>query len=344
MIKSYHIETKELAKIVDGEHFGSNNTISGINSIDLAGENQLTFLSDAKYKHYLEDTKAGCILVDKKFDTDEYPKVSFIKVDNPHFRFARFLIYLAENYVSLDITIHDTSVIDSSSSLGNNVNIGAHSVIGKNCVISDNVYIYPNVTIYDNVKIDTGTIIHSNSVICDDTEIGSNCLILPGAVIGSDGFGFLDNPDGSYTRIPQMGKVIIEDNVEIGSNTTIDRALAGTTHISKGVKLDNLIQIAHNVKIGENTAMASQTGVSGTSNIGKRNRFGGQVGIAGHLSTADDVIIMAQSGVAKSVDKPGAYFGTPVRDRLTAFKINAILGSLPELVVQIHQLKKKLNL
>jgi len=342
---SFKLTLKQVAEILDGDFTGDGEKIiSGINSIDLAGSEDITFYSDQRYLDDLRATSAGCIIVNKMFDKSEFEGKCFLFVDHAHNKFAKLLLYLAENFIKLEVNVHESAVIDRSTTLGNNVNIGAKCVIGKNCAIGDDVYIYPNVVIYDNVTIDSGTIIHSNSVICNDTIIGRNCLILPGAIIGSEGFGFLDNPDGSYTRIPQLGNVIIGDDVEIGANTTIDRAVAGSTIISQGVKLDNLIQIGHNSKIGDFTAMASQTGVSGSSIIGKRNKFGGQVGIAGHLTTADDVIIMAQSGVAKSVEKAGAYFGSPIRDRLTAFKIHAVLGSLPELAVQLHQFKKKFNL
>jgi UDP-3-O-[3-hydroxymyristoyl] glucosamine N-acyltransferase len=345
MAIKFELTCIEIADILDGEFTGNDNRkISGLNNIEFAQSNDITFLSDKKYIPFLDDTKAGCVLVDKKFDIDKYQGINFIVVDDAHQKFAGLIMYIADNYVKINYKIHPKAVIDETSSYGKNVNIGANTVIGENCNIEDNVYIYPNVTIYDNVTIGSGTMIHSGTVIGNDTKIGKNCLILPGAVIGSDGFGFIDNPDGSYTRIPQIGNVVIEDNVEIGANTSIDRALVGSTILNKGVKLDNLIQIAHNVRIGENTAMAAQTGISGSTHIGKRNRFGGQVGLAGHMSIADDVILLAQSGVAKSIDKSGIYFGTPARDRMTAFKIEAVLGQLPDLFKELHHIKKKFGL
>jgi UDP-3-O-[3-hydroxymyristoyl] glucosamine N-acyltransferase len=345
MAVKFELSCIEIADILGGEFVGKhNNIITRLNNIEFASNNDITFLSDKKYIPFLKTTKAACVLVDDKFDIKNYNDISFITVGNAYQKFAEFLMYVAEHYLKLNFTIHPKAVVDETSTYGNHVNIGANTIIGENCKIDDDVYIHPNVTIYNNVSIDSGTIIHSGVVIADDTVIGKNCLILPGAVIGSDGFGFIDNPDGSYTRIPQIGNVVLEDDVEIGSNTTVDRALVGSTIIAKGVKLDNLIQIAHNVRIGENTAMAAQTGVSGSTIIGKRNKFGGQVGLAGHISTADDVILLAQSGIGKSINKAGMYFGSPARDRMTAFKIEAVIGQLPELFKELHQIKKKFGL
>jgi UDP-3-O-[3-hydroxymyristoyl] glucosamine N-acyltransferase len=344
MSVKFDLSCIEIADIVGGELKGNNVKISGLNNIEFAGEGEITFLSDKKYLSSLETTQASCIVINKNFFSEDLPDKNYIIVDNAHQKFAQLIIYIAENYVKLNYEIHPKAIIDKTSKYGENVNIGANTVIGKNCEIADNVYIYPNVTIYDNVKIGEGTIIHAGTTICSDTVIGLNCLILPGAIIGSDGFGFIDNPDGSYTRIPQLGNVILGDNVEIGANTCIDRALVGSTVVSDGVKLDNLIQIGHNVRIGENTAMAGQVGISGTSIIGKRNRFGGQVGLAGHMSTADDVIILAQSGVGSTISKPGIYFGTPAKDRIKAFKIEAVINQLPELYRELNQIKKKLDL
>lgn len=342
MAINFELTCSEIAKIVDGKYTGKENiAIKGLNNIEFAGEGEITFLSDKKYLNLLTDTKASCIIANKDFDLTEYKDKNFILVDNAHFSFAQFIIYLAKNYVKLDYEIHPKAVIDKSTDYGDNVNIGANTVIGKHCIIEDNVYIHPNVTIYDNVEIGEGTIIHAGVIIASDTKIGKNCYILPGAVIGSDGFGFLDNPNSSYTRIPQLGNVVIGDNVEIGANTTIDRALAGSTIVSDGVKIDNLVQIAHNVRIGENTAMAAQVGISGSTKIGKRNRLAGQVGIAGHSSIADDVILLAQSGVAKSIKKPGIYFGSPAKERILAFKIEAVMSNLPDLYKEFHRIRKK---
>ncbi len=341
---NFKLSCSEIAKITNGKFTGKKDVIiNGLNNIEFAKENEITFLSEKKYLGALRKSNASCIIVNKEFDLSEFQDKNFILVDNAHLRFAQFIIYLVDNFVNLDFFIHPKAVIDESSQLDNNVNVGANTVIGKNCKIASDVYIYPNVTIYDNVTIGSGTVIHSGVVICNDTIIGKNCNILPGAILGSEGFGFLDNPDGSYTRIPQIGNVVLGDNVEIGANTTVDRALVGSTIIADGVKLDNLIQIAHNVIVEDNTAMAAQSGISGSTKIGKRNKIAGQVGIAGHISTTDDVVLLAQSGVAKSIEKPGAYFGTPIKERMLAFKIEAVLVKLPELYRDMQHLIKKLD-
>jgi UDP-3-O-[3-hydroxymyristoyl] glucosamine N-acyltransferase len=254
------------------------------------------------------------------------------------------LIFLANEPEQNTFEIHPSAVIEQGAFVSAKASIGANCYIGKNVSIDEGVIIKSNCSIQQNVKIGKNTLIHSNVVIYKDCEIGDNCIIHSGVVIGADGFGYIENSDGSYSKIPKIGNVVIGNNVEIGANTTIDRSLIGSTYISDGVKLDNLIQIGHNVEVGENSVMAAQVGVSGSAKIGKRNRFGGQVGIAGHLEIADDVIIMAQSGVAKSVTQKGMYFGSPIKDRITAFKIEAVIPQLPQIYKDINLIKKKLDI
>ena len=341
MSLKFDIKCSEIAEIIGGKLQGKNNpVISGVNNIEFAKHGEITFLSDDKFIKYLPLTDASCIIASDKLDIKDYPHINFILTDNPHQKFSKLLIYISTRFQKDSTGIHPNVIIDKSSTLnGQNICIGANTVIGKNCRIQNNVIIYPNVTIYDDVEIGEGTIIHSGAVICDDTKIGGNCNILPGAVIGSDGFGFTDNSDGSYTRIPQLGNVIIEDDVEVGANTTIDRALVGSTIIRRGVKLDNLIQIAHNVRVDEDTAMAAQSGVAGSTHVGKRNKFGGQVGVTGHVEIADDVVLLAQTGVAKGIDKKGIYFGSPAKERLTAFRILAAVNELPEIISELRRKK-----
>ena len=222
--------------------------------------------------------------------------------------------------------------------------IGANCVIGNNCKIGKNTVLHSNISIYDNSKIGDNCTIHANVTIYEDTEIGNNCVIHSGVALGSDGFGFLENKDGSYTKIPQLGNVVLENDIEIGANTTIDRALVGSTIIRNGVKLDNQIQIAHNCEIGENSAMAAQVGVSGSVKVGKRNRFGGQSGISGHIEIADDVVLLAKSGVPKSIEKGGLYFGSPIREKMQAFRIEAVIHNLPDLAKDVKLIKKKLEI
>lgn len=201
----------------------------------------------------------------------------------------------------------------------------------------------PGVVLGDNVRIGKNTTLNSNVSVYEDCQIGDNCIIHAGAVIGADGFGFQENEDGSYSKVPQLGNVLIMDDVEIGANSTIDRALLGSTIIGKGVKIDNLVQVAHNVFIDENTAIAAQVGISGSSKIGKRNKIAGQCGIAGHLNICDDVLLMAQSGVPNNITKSGAYFGTPIRERMKAFRIEAVVNNLPELKKELSQLTKRVD-
>ena len=341
---NFNLTCGEISEIVGGKLTGDSSLIiTGLNNIEFAQNGEITFYSDKKFEKFLVSTKASCVIVSDTFKLPEGAIFSYIRTQRPYDSFAAILMHLNKNYGYLPKGVDKSAVIEDTAVLGTNVFIGANCYIGDRAKIGNNVSIYPNVSIYNNVEIDEGTTIHSNVVICEDTCIGKNCLILPGAVIGSDGFGFLESKDSTYTRIPQFGNVIIEDDVEIGANTTIDRALVGSTIIHKGVKLDNLIQIAHNVRVGENSAMASQVGISGSTHIGKRNRIGGQVGLSGHISTADDVVLYAQSGVAASIDNNGIYFGSPAYDRLTAFRITAAIHDLPQMVRELRELKEEVK-
>lgn len=334
-----------IAELIKGKLVGNKDIIlSGLKGIQSAKENDLTFLSNSKYLKFLDDSNAGCIIINKEFDYKPKDNQAVIFVDDAYKSLVKLLNYVEKNTNNYTNEIHPKSTIDDSAKIGKNVLVSTGCVIGKNVEISDNVRIMPNTVIYDNVKIDEKTLIHANVVIAKDSVIGKGCLIQSGSVIGSEGFGFLENDDdGSFARIPQLGNVIIKDNVEIGANTTIDRAMIGSTIIEDGVKLDNLIHIGHNCKIGKNSAFAAQVGLSGSVKVGQKCRFGGQVGLAGHLEITDDVSIMAQSGVAKSVDKPGVYFGSPIKERLHAFKIESALKNLPEFVKDLSRIKKKLN-
>jgi UDP-3-O-[3-hydroxymyristoyl] glucosamine N-acyltransferase len=336
---------EEIAKIVNGNILGSPaNKISRLNRIEYAEEGDLTFFSDKKYLKHLHTTNATCILVPKGLGlAPNKANQTFIEVDNPYLAFFKLLLINDTYYTQFKSFIHPTAIIGEGTEIGETAYIGANVVIGKNCKIGKDTILSPNVTLYDNVQIGNNCILHSNVVCYYDTVIGNNCIIHAGAVIGSDGFGFIENKDGSYTKIPQLGNVVIGDNVEIGANTTIDRAVVGSTIIENGVKIDNLVQIAHNVHIGENTAMAAQVGISGSTKIGKRNRLAGQVGIAGHIEITDDVTLEAKSGVAKSILESGVYFGAPPKKKIEAFKILMASNELPELVIQFNKLKKILK-
>lgn len=344
MSQDFKFTAKEVAELVAGELVGNPDTkIYGLNRIDEVKEGELTFYTDKKFEQYLKDIKASCIIVPNDFSEVVSEKICLIKVEKPYHSIVRLLKYLVSLMPKQNSFIHPTAVIDDSAIISKSAYIGPYCIVGENSKIGDNVILHSNVCLYNNVEIGEDSYIHSGVICCSDIKIGKRCIVHSGAVIGSDGFGYLENKDGSYEKIPQMGNVIIEDDVEIGANTTIDRAIIGSTIISKGVKIDNLCQIGHNVKIGENSAMAGQVGLAGSSTVGKRNRLGGQVGLAGHLKTADDVVVLAQSGVAKSIEKKGVYFGSPIKERLHAFKIEAALNNLPEIIRKLEQLNRKLE-
>lgn len=336
---------QELADMINCKVLGDpNKKISAVERIEVAGENDITFLADEKYVKFLPMSQAGCIIVSENFkDIYDFKDINFLLTDNPRIAFNRLLTLINEQRKQKKRSfIHQSAVIGEECNIHASVYISANCTIGNHCTIGENSVLMPGVVIADNVIIGKNTTIYANVSVYEDCEIGDNCIIHSGAVIGADGFGYQENEDGSYSKIPQLGNVQIMDNVEIGANSTIDRALLGSTIIGKGVKIDNLVQVAHNVFIDENTALAAQVGISGSSKIGKRNRIAGQVGIAGHLSICDDVLLMAQSGVPNNITKPGAYFGTPIRERMKAFRIEAVVNNLPELKKEVSELSKKL--
>lgn len=338
------LSVREINSIIGGEIIGNSDIeILGLNRLENVNAGELTFYADKKFEKYLSDCKAACIIVPKDFNNDIKIKSTLIKVENPYNSFVKVLQYLYSKLPKKTGFIHHTAVVDESAQIDKTAYIGPNCVIERDCIVKENVVLNSNVCLYNDVEINENTLIHSGVVCYSGTKIGRNCIIHSGAVIGSDGFGFLEHKDGSYEKIPQLGIVEIEDNVEIGANSTIDRAMVGSTIIKEGVKIDNLCQIAHNVEIGENSAIVSQSGISGSSKLGKRIRLAGQVGIAGHLEIVDDVIIYAQSGVAKSVDKKGIYFGSPIKERMKSFKIEAVINQLPEMYKDLEKLKRKLK-
>lgn len=338
------ITVKELALIAEGKVLGDENLlVSGLNNIADSVAGDMTFYSDEKFEKYFLSVDATCILVSDKIQKQPKQNQAFIVVDKPYNAFIKVVNFVYSKSRKKTPSVHPTAVIDETAKIGENVYIGPFCSIGKNSSIGNNTILTSHVAVYDDVSIGESCLIHSHTTICCDSVIGNHCTILPGAVIGSDGFGFVENKDGSYTKIPQIGNVVICDNVEIGANTTIDRAMVGSTVIESGVKLDNLIQIAHNCKIGENSAMAAQVGVSGSTTIGKRTRLGGQVGVAGHLEIGDDVILLAKSGVPSDMKEPGVYIGAPPRKRIEAFRIEAAIHNLPQMVKELEELKRKIN-
>lgn len=311
--------------------------------IEDALSNNISFIANPKYEQFAKTTQAGALIVGKNFTKPEGSKSAFIRVDDPYDAFNKVLnLFLQKE--NQKTGIEQPSYVSMSAGLGRNIYIGAFSYIGENANVGSNVRIYPGCFIGDNVQLGNDTTVYAGVNIYRDSVIGKNCVIHSGAVIGSDGFGFVPKPDGSFEKIPQTGNVIIEDNVEIGANTTIDRATLGSTIIRQGVKLDNLIQVGHNVEIGNNTAIAAQTGVSGSTRIGKNCLIAGQVGFVGHINIPDGSRIGAKSGISNSVKEPGrTWQGIPLMEHRQSLKVHVIYRNLPELEKRIFELEKKLK-
>jgi UDP-3-O-[3-hydroxymyristoyl] glucosamine N-acyltransferase len=322
---------------LDGTVIGNRDVdINAISKIEEARKGSLTFLANPKYTEYIYSTDASATIVSNDFQPTEKITTTLIKVKDPYSSFTTIL-ELFNSDKSKKVGISKKSEIDKSSNVpkssyvGHFSKIGKKSIIGEHCIIEDQVYIGENVKIGDNSKIYPGT------KILDDTIIGDNCIIHSNCSIGSDGFGFAPNDDGTYRKIPQTGNVIIGNDVEIGSNSTIDRATIGSTIISDGVKLDNQIQIAHNVEIGTNTAIAAQSGIAGSTKIGKNCMIGGQVGIIGHLKIGDNVKIQAQAGVTTNIDSNARITGTPAIPFMNYNKSYIHFKNLPEIVKKIDK-------
>jgi UDP-3-O-[3-hydroxymyristoyl] glucosamine N-acyltransferase len=333
----------QIADILEGEIDGNKNVeVYKLSKIEEGEEGSLTFLSNPKYMQYIYETKASIAIVNKDFVPEKEIETTLIKVDDAYKAFSTLLEFY--NQVKLNkIGISKYSEISESTSIGENLYLGSFSTIGNDVKIGDNVKIYPNVTIGDNVVIGNDTTIFSGVTIYSETIIGNNCVIHSGSIIGSDGFGFAPNEDGTFSKVPQIGNVIIEDNVDIGAATTIDRATLGSTIIRKGVKLDNQIQVAHNVEIGKNTVIAAQTGIAGSTKIGENCMIGGQVGIVGHLTIGNNVRVQAQAGIAKNIKDNDVIQGTPAFGYSDFNKSYVYFKKLPDLVATINSLQKEIK-
>lgn len=289
--------------------------ITGIGKIENAGENEITFIANPVYEKYFSGTSAGCVIVSKKFNDALYKrlddrKVPLIRVDDPYLSFLTLLDIMSPQTELQKIGIDENAVISETAEISSEeVRIGANCFIGEKVKIGARVSILPNTVILAGAEIADDVLIYPNVTVYQGTKIGARVIIHSGTVIGSDGFGQAKNPDGTFQKIPQKGIVVIEEDVEIGSNCSIDRATMGETIIRKGVKLDNMIQIAHNVEIGENTVIAAQTGIAGSTKIGRNCMIGGKVGIVGHITVCDKVILTAATNVSKSITEPGMYSG-----------------------------------
>jgi UDP-3-O-[3-hydroxymyristoyl] glucosamine N-acyltransferase len=331
-----------IAQLLDGEVQGDGATkINKLGKIDDAQPGAIAFLSNPKYEPAIYNTSASAVLVNKDFRPRQSLSTTLIRVDDPYSGFTALL----EEYHKLTnhnkVGVEEPAFIHPSTTVGDELYRGAFSYVGANGQIGKGVKIYPQAYIGDGVTIGDHTVIHSGVKIYSGTIIGSHCEIHAGAVIGSDGFGFAPQSDGSYKTIPQLGNVVIGHHVSIGANTTIDCATLGSTTIRDGVKLDNLVQIAHNAEVGENTVIAAQTGVSGSSKIGKNCVLAGQVGIVGHISIGDKVTVGAQAGVGKSLPSQQVVLGSPAFDLRKYKRAYAAFKNLPDLVQRINELEKK---
>lgn len=338
----------EIAEHIDADVIGDGSIeIHGTAKIEDASPGQITFVSHPKYLRFLASTKASAVIISKSVEASKLPPIDkgpvLLRVDDPYVGFLFVLERFNPQPDILPPGIHPTAIIPESVTVGRDVRIGAHVVLGERCRIDEQTVIAHGTVVGDDVHIGSNTILYPNVTIREGCRIGSRVIIHSGTVVGSDGFGFAPQKDGSYRKIPQVGIVVIEDDVEVGSNCSIDRATMGETRICRGVKLDNLIQIAHNVIIGENTVIAAQTGISGSTKVGKHCVLAGQVGLVGHIEIADNTIIAAQSGVPKSITKSGTYFGYPAKEHSRALRIEAVIRRLPELMNDIEELKRELT-
>jgi len=340
----------EICLLLNGELEGNPDVVvSSLAKIEEGRKGALSFLSNPKYEPYLYNTEASIVIVNKSLVLEKPVNTTLIRVDDAYSAFS----ILLEKYNTIKLNKHgveEPSFISKTAQLGQDCYVGAFAYIGHNVKIGNNVKIYPQVYIGDNCSIEDNTTLFSGSKIYSDCVIGKNVIIHSGCVIGSDGFGFAPQADGSYQKVAQIGNVIIEDNVEIGSNTSIDRATIGSTIIKAGVKLDNLIQIAHNVEVGNHSALAAQAGVAGSAKIGKHVMIGGQVGVSGHLHVADGTKVVAQSGIPNTVRKAEILMGSPAipmdeyKKSFVGFRrLPFMIKKLAELEEQIKNITKSVD-
>jgi len=331
----------QIAGILEGEVDGDDSVeVSKLAKIEEGTQGSLTFLANPKYTHYIYSTEASITIVDQNFIAESPISTTLIRVENAYKSFSKLLEYY--NQVKMNKTgIEEPNFISESVTYGENLYLGAFSYLGEKVSIGANTKIYPNVYVGDNVTLGDNVIVFAGAKIYSETIIGDNCVIHSGVIIGADGFGFTPNEKGEYTKVPQTGNVVIEDNVDVGAGTTIDRATLGSTIIKRGVKLDNQIQIAHNVEIGENTVIAAQTGIAGSTKIGKSCLIGGQVGIAGHLVIGDNVRIQAQSGIGRNVKDSETLQGSPALNYGDYNKSYVHFKNLPSIIKRFNTFEKK---
>lgn len=334
---------KQIADILGGEVEGNPEAeVWTLSKIEEGKQGSVSFLSNEKYTPYIYITQATVTIVPKNFIPEKEINTTLIKVEDSYGAFSKLLEFYEQNK-PVKLGIGKNSVVSKTAVLGKNVYVGAFSYIGENVILGENTKIYPNVTIGDNVVIGDNTTIFSGVQIYSETRIGDDCIIHSGAIIGSDGFGFTPNKEGTYKKVPQIGNVVIEDNVDIGAATTVDRATLGSTIIRKGVKLDNQIQIAHNVEVGKNTVIAAQTGIAGSTKVGENCVIGGQVGIVGHITIGNNVKVQAQTGIARNVKDNEVLQGTPALGYSDFNKSYVYFKNLPHLVSKINDLEKQIK-
>lgn len=318
-------------------------TVNTFAKIEEGHKGAISFLANPKYEHYIYTTDSSIVLVGLDFKPAGIVKATMVRVEDPYQALAR-LLAMYEQSKPAKKGIHPTAVLDESVRMGSDIYVGAYTVVSENVVIGDGCSLYPHVFIGDNVKIGSNCTLYAGVKIYKECVIGNNCILHAGAVIGADGFGFAPAGENDYVKIQQIGNVILEDNVEIGANTCIDRATMGSTVIHRGAKLDNLVQIGHNVVIGENTVMAAQSGIAGSTKVGKNCMMGGQVGLAGHLSIADGCKIAAQSGIAGNIkEENSTVLGSPAFDSKKYMRSFIFFTRLPEMNKKLDELIKKVD-
>ena len=333
---------KQIAEYIQGVIVGDENaTVHTFSKIEEGIPGALTFLANPKYTHYIYETKASIVLVNKDFIPEGEITATLIKVDNAYESLAK-LMTLYEMSKPKKTGIDPLASVAANARIGENVYIGPFACIEEGAVIGDNAYIHPHVTVGCNAKVGNGTILYPHVTVYHDCRIGNQCIIHAGAVIGADGFGFAPSAEG-YEKIPQIGITIIEDQVEIGANTCVDRATMGATIVHKGTKLDNLIQIAHNVEVGSHTVMASQVGIAGSAKIGEWCMFGGQLGVAGHIQIGDHVNVGAQSGIPGNTKSGSSLMGYPAIEPKQFARSSAVFKKLPEMYSELGRLQKELE-
>ena len=330
----------QIAVLINGKIEGDDKAqVDSFGRIEEAKPGQLAFLANPKYEEYLYTTQASVVIINNSLQLKKNIAATLVRVADAYTAFATLLSKYQEMMTQQLSGIQQPSYIATSASYGQNVFVGAFAYLGENVKVGNNTKIFPQAFLGDNVRIGDNTIVHPGVRIYKECVVGNNVTIHAGTVIGSDGFGFAPQPDGSFKKVPQIGNVVIEDHVEIGANTTIDRATIGSTVIKAGAKLDNLIQVAHNVEVGNSTVIAAQAGVSGSTKIGKGVMIGGQAGIVGHIEIGDLAKVNAQSGVSKSIEKGKAVTGSPAYDYTASLRSQALSRNLPELEKRIKELE-----